>query len=61
MGAIHREGYLFEVEFSQIAKTAAIHVSKNGQFKDELTFPFEGIEPTQEQIESEIERYLDGE
>lgn len=58
MGAIDREGYIFDVEFSQISKTAAIHVTKMGQFIREITFPFEGIEPTQEQIENKIEEYL---
>ncbi len=58
MGAIERDGYVFHVEYSQIAKTAAIHVTKKGQFVRELTFPFEGIEPTQEQIENKIEEYL---
>ncbi|WP_458414469.1 DUF5370 family protein [Schinkia sp. CFF1] len=58
MGAIEREGYVFHVEFSQISKTAALHVTKKGQFVTELTFPFEGIEPTQEQVEEKIEAYL---
>lgn len=59
MGAIERDGYIFEVEFSQISKKAAIHVTKSGQFVSELTLPFKGIEPTQEQIEEKIEQYLE--
>lgn len=58
MGAIQRDGYMFEVEFSQIAKTAAIHVTRKGQFVDEITLPFKGNEPTQEQIEKKIGEFL---
>ncbi|HHY74397.1 MAG TPA: YbxH family protein [Bacillus bacterium] len=58
MGAIEREGYVFHIEFSQITKTAAIHVTKEGDFVTELTFPFEGNEPTQEHIDNKIEDYL---
>ncbi|HHW36703.1 MAG TPA: YbxH family protein [Bacillales bacterium] len=59
MGAIERDGFVFHVEYSQMAKIAAIHVTKRGQFIKELTFPFEGIEPAQEQIENKIEEYLE--
>ncbi|WP_017754218.1 DUF5370 family protein [Calidifontibacillus oryziterrae] len=58
MGAIEREGYVFEVEFSQISKTAAIHVHNKGNFVAELTFPFAGNEPTLQQIEGKIEEFL---
>jgi hypothetical protein len=59
MGAIQRAGYEFGIEFSQISKTAALHVYKNGEFLKELSFPFEGSEPSQERIEEEIEHYLE--
>jgi len=59
MGAIDRNGYRFEVEFSQIAKKAAIHVTRKGEFIEELTMPFEGNAPTQEQIEQKIGEFLE--
>lgn len=58
MGAIERNGYIFEVEFSQIQKEAALHVYEKGEFIRELTFDFEGEQPSQEMIEEKIEEFI---
>jgi len=40
IGAIERNGYLFEPEFSVISQNGAIHVSHNGRFIEEIRFDF---------------------
>ena len=58
MGAIERNGYIFEIEYSQIDKMAALHVYENGEFVDELTFNYKGEMPEQEEIEEKIEQFI---
>jgi hypothetical protein len=57
MGAIDRNGYRFETEFSVIKKEGAIHVYHNGEFHDEITFDFEGEFPDLDQIEDLVNTY----
>lgn len=61
MGATERDGYRFEIEYSLIENTGALHVTNttDGSFVREL--PFDLIEnqaPTQDQIEVMIDRFL---
>lgn len=58
MGAIQRNGYEFQTEFSQISKTVAIHVYKNGKFIKEMTLPFKGEQPDGDLIEEKIEEFF---
>ncbi|WLR51397.1 DUF5370 family protein [Bacillus tianshenii] len=58
MGAYEREGYQFEVEFSQVQQKGAMHVYKNGEYKQELPFYFQGHFPNNDQMEELIEQYL---
>lgn len=58
MGAIQRDGYVFEVEYSVSHQNAAVHVYKDGEFLKELPFSFIGSKPDEEQIQKQIERFL---
>ena len=40
MGAIEKNGYRFEPEYSVIEQNGAIHVYKNGEFIEEVHFTF---------------------
>ncbi|MGX1825949.1 DUF5370 family protein, partial [Heyndrickxia sporothermodurans] len=40
MGAIERNGYVFEPEFSVVNQDGAIHFYKNGQFIEEIVLEF---------------------
>ncbi|RBP96339.1 hypothetical protein DFO70_101143 [Cytobacillus firmus] len=57
MGAIERNGYRFEPEFSVISQNGAIHVFHNGKFVDELKFEFSGKFPENDQIEDMVAQY----
>lgn len=57
MGAIERNGYRFEPEFSVIDKNGAIHVTKNGKFIEEVHFDFTGEFPEHNQIEELVNHY----
>ncbi|WP_264739224.1 YbxH family protein [Cytobacillus firmus] len=57
MGAIERNGYRFEPEFSVISQNGAIHVFHNGKFVEELTFEFSGKFPENDQIEKMVAQY----
>jgi hypothetical protein len=57
MGAVERNGYIFEPEFSVISQDGAIHVYHNGEFRDEIKFSFFGEFPEMDQIEKIIEEY----
>lgn len=57
MGAIERNGYRFEPEFSVIEQNGAIHVFNKGQYIDEVHFNFNGKFPEHDQIEQLVEEY----
>lgn len=52
MGAIDRDGYRFEPEYSVINQKGAIHVYYQGEFLKEIPFSFDGERPEHDQIES---------
>jgi len=58
MGAIDRDGFRFEPEYSVMLQRGAIHVYQNGDFIREIPFYFKGKKPDSEQIESLIEQFL---
>ncbi|MGM0902665.1 YbxH family protein [Mesobacillus maritimus] len=59
MGAVERNGYRFEPEFSVIEQNGAIHVYKQGEFVEELQFDFKGKFPEMDQIEQLIDEYCE--
>ncbi|QOY34994.1 YbxH family protein [Anaerobacillus isosaccharinicus] len=59
MGAIDRNGYRFEPEFSVINQAGAIHVSKNGEFIEEIVFNFSGDFPELRKIEEIVDTYCE--
>lgn len=59
MGAIERNGYRFEPEFSVIAQNGAIHVFNRGQYIDEVQFSFHGKYPEHDQIEQIVDEYCE--
>lgn len=59
MGAIERNGYQFEPEFSVIEQNGAIHVFNRGQYIDEVQFTFSGEYPELNQIEKMVEEYCE--
>jgi Family of unknown function (DUF5370) len=59
MGAIDRNGYRFEPEFSVIKQNGAVHVYKNGEFLEEIKFSFEGKYPVLNDIERIVDDYCD--
>ncbi|WP_338451098.1 YbxH family protein [Niallia oryzisoli] len=59
MGAVERNGYRFEPEYSVIEQNGAIHIYHKGQFIEELTFSFSGKYPEFDQIEELIDDYCE--
>ncbi|MFS1517269.1 YbxH family protein [Bacillus sp. SCS-151] len=59
MGAIDRNGYRFEPEYSLIEKNGAIHVYNKGELVDEVTFSFSGKYPELDQIEQLVDEYCE--
>jgi hypothetical protein len=57
MGAIERNGFVFEPEFSVISQKGAIHVYKNGTFLEEIEFDFSGKYPEHNMIEELVTHY----
>ncbi len=60
MGAIEQGGFRFDVEYSVTLQKGALHVYKDGEYKEELTFTFEGREPDSEEIEKLVNSYVEG-
>ncbi|MBA4536539.1 YbxH family protein [Bacillus aquiflavi] len=58
MGAIERNGFIFEPEYSVISQKGAIHVYHNGEFIEEIKFEFTGRSPKPDQIETFIHEYF---
>lgn len=59
MGAIERNGFIFEPEFSVIEQNGAIHVYHEGKFIEELKFSFSGEFPQLDQIEGLVDEYCE--
>ncbi|AGK53978.1 YbxH family protein [Bacillus sp. 1NLA3E] len=59
MGAIERNGYRFEPEYSVIRQNGAIHVYIKGEFVEEVKFSFSGKYPELDQIEQLIDEYCE--
>jgi hypothetical protein len=59
LGAIQKNGYTFGVEYSVMLQKCAIHVYRDGEFIEELSFDFNGQEPDPEKIEATVDTYLD--
>ncbi|MDQ0154614.1 YbxH family protein [Robertmurraya andreesenii] len=59
MGAIERNGYRFEPEFSVISQDGAIHVYHKGEFIEEIKFDFNGKFPEPNLIEELVEDYCE--
>lgn len=57
MGAIERNGYVFEPEYSVIEQNGAIHIYQKGRFIEEVKFTFSGKYPKLDQIEQLIDDY----
>ncbi|MFS0646969.1 YbxH family protein [Siminovitchia sp. 179-K 8D1 HS] len=57
MGAIERNGFVFEPEYSVIEQNGAIHVYHEGKFMEEVKFTFSGKYPKLDQIEKLIDDY----
>lgn len=58
MGAISKNGYTFDVEYSVMLQKAAVHVYKNGEFIREMPFEFHGQDPAPEQIEEVVNSFF---
>jgi hypothetical protein len=59
MGAVERNGYRFEPEYSVIEQNGAIHVYHQGEFVEELKFDFKWKFPEMDQIEQLIDEYCE--
>ncbi|MFS0861275.1 DUF5370 family protein [Fredinandcohnia sp. 179-A 10B2 NHS] len=59
MGAIDRDGYRFETEYSVINQKGAIHVYREGEFVKELPFTFKGEQPEPALIEEVVNSYFE--
>ncbi|MEH7234928.1 DUF5370 family protein [Bacillus sp. JJ1562] len=59
MGAIDREGYRFETEYSVINQNGAIHVYHDGDFIKELPFSFTGEQPEPALIEEIVDSFFE--
>lgn len=58
MGAIERNGYRFEPEWSVVSQKGAIHVYYDGNFISELPFTFTSNQPNPEQIEDIVDNFF---
>lgn len=59
MGAVDRNGYRFEPEYSVIEQNGAIHVYHQGEFIGEIKYNFSGEFPEMDQIEQLIDQYCE--
>ncbi|WP_439951307.1 DUF5370 family protein [Caenibacillus caldisaponilyticus] len=60
MGAIQRNGYTFDVEYSVMLQKGAVHVYKDGRFIKEMPFAFRGNEPDPQLVEAVVAAFFDG-
>ncbi len=59
MGAVERNGYVFEPEYSVINQKGAIHVYHHGDFIEEIKFNFSGDFPEVDFLEGLINDYCE--
>ncbi|OZM57510.1 hypothetical protein CIB95_07720 [Lottiidibacillus patelloidae] len=59
MGAIEREGYIFEMEYSEISKKGALHVYLNGECIEEMPFHYTDDVPSHSKVEMLIDQFLE--
>lgn len=59
MGAVERDGYIFDIEYSVIQQKGEILVYQKGTLIDDLSFSFNGKKPDEHQIESLIDAYIE--
>ncbi|MCP8970788.1 DUF5370 family protein [Ectobacillus ponti] len=59
MGAIEQGGYRFDMEYSVLLQRGALHVYRNGEFIEELSFDFQGQQPDPEQIGELVSSYVE--
>lgn len=59
MGAVERNGYIFEPEYSVINQKGAIHVYHKGDFIEEIQFNFAGEFPEPDFLEEIINSYCE--
>ncbi|MEH7222368.1 DUF5370 family protein [Bacillus sp. JJ1566] len=59
MGAIDREGFRFETEYSVINQNGAIHVYRDGEFIKELPFSFKGEQPNPSLLEEVVDAFFE--
>jgi hypothetical protein len=59
MGAIERNGYIFEMEYSEITKKGALHVYLNGECIEEMPFHYNENVPSHSKVEKLIDQYLE--
>lgn len=57
MGAIERNHYSFQPEYSMINKKGAIHVYHKGDFVEEIPFQFHEKYPDHDEIEKMVDHY----
>ncbi|MDN4072889.1 YbxH family protein [Fictibacillus terranigra] len=57
MGAVERNGYRFEPEYSVINQNGGIHVYNKGEYLEEIKFSFSGKFPNPDEIEKLIDTY----
>jgi hypothetical protein len=58
MGAIEQNGYQFDIEYSVSLQKGSIHVYKDGEYLEELTFHFSGEKPNEEEIQKMVDQYV---
>ncbi|MBM7645148.1 uncharacterized protein YjiK [Scopulibacillus daqui] len=61
MGAIEKNGYTFDIEYSVMLQKGAVHVYKDGQFIREMPFQFTGQDPDPEKIEQVVDSFFNDE
>ncbi|SET04377.1 hypothetical protein SAMN05421676_102416 [Salinibacillus kushneri] len=59
MGAIQQGDFQFDVEYAVSLQEGAIHVYRDGEFIEELTFSFGGQKPDEQQIEKLVNDYVE--
>lgn len=61
LGAIERDGFTFDVEYSVMLQKGAVHVYEAGKFVREIPFQFNGREPDPEKVEEIVNTFFEEE
>ncbi len=59
MGAIQKNGFTFDIEYSEMLQKGAVHVFQNGEFVHEMPFTFQGQDPDPQEIERLVDTFFD--